>query len=168
MRGCDALRRDSTCVGDCRSPRGDLATGPVHCPLISFSVKVNTRVSGFTTSLIIVGPVTTPSDRLCRCCPGTVSRALKMTLCHLGAPVTRSPPRALTTALGAARSSSGESTHHHETCQSLRVLHAHEVAGPVYSPLRISATPVRPCDVGESSLEVSPALTGDPGTSSSS
>ena len=38
---------------------------------------------------------------------------------------------------------------HLETCQSLRVLHAHEVAGPVYSPLLMSVlhpyVPVTPC-----------------------
>ena len=37
---------------------------PVHSPFTSLSVRVNTHVSGFATSLIIVGPVTTPSDRL--------------------------------------------------------------------------------------------------------
>ena len=73
VHGCGAPRRGSTCVGDYSSPRGDPATGPVHSPFISFSVRVITRVSGFTTSLIIVGPVTTL---------GPVPRALKMTLCH--------------------------------------------------------------------------------------
>ena len=64
-RGCGGPRGDSTSVGDYRSPRGDLATGPVHSPFISLSVRVNTYVPGFATSLIIVGPVTTLSDRLC-------------------------------------------------------------------------------------------------------
>ena len=65
VHGCGAPRRDSTCVGDYRSPRGDLAIGPVHNPFISLSDRVNTYVSDFPTSLIIVGPVTIPSDRLC-------------------------------------------------------------------------------------------------------
>ena len=64
VHGCGAPRRDSTCVGDYRSPRGDPATGPVHSPF-SLSVRVNIHVSDFATSLIIVGPVTTPSDHLC-------------------------------------------------------------------------------------------------------
>ena len=122
-------RRDSTCVGDYPSPRGDLATGPVHSPFVSLSVRVNTRVSGFATSLIIVGPVTTPSDRLCRCCQGPVPWASKMTLCRLGPlgePVTpetlmfgREPVSTRSAddnTRSTARSSLREPTHHHETC----------------------------------------------------
>ena len=110
VHGCGAPGRDSTCVGDCRSPRGDLATGPVHSPFISLSVRVNTRVSGFATSLITVGPVTTPSDRLRRCCDLSPGRRKKpcailvlwVSLSHsrlVCSGDNRSPPRALTTAL---------------------------------------------------------------------
>ena len=45
---------------------------------------MNTRVSGFTTSLIIVGPVTTPTDRLCGVARDLFPGLSKMTLCHLG------------------------------------------------------------------------------------